>query len=153
MKPRSAGKLLLLLVAGLQVAAGREPEGYTKQIKVTPILQTTVTASGQPIRYPRTNSPQVTAVQVVIPSGAETGWHIHPFPCYAYILSGTLTVEIHGKSPRVLHPGDALVETVNTLHNGTNKGSQPVRLVMFVTGEAGKPFTVRRPAPSSGKDR
>jgi len=151
MKPSSVGKFLLLLVAGLQLATGHEPEGYSHQIQVTPILKTSVTASGEKIAYPKTNSPQVTAVKVVIPPGAETGWHEHPYPCYAYILSGTLTVEIRGQKPRVLHPGDALVETVNTLHNGTNKGREPVRLVMFVTGETGKPFTIRMPAPVKGR--
>ena len=139
---------LFLAAAGLLAADlnAKEPvsgEGYTKQIMVTPLLRTTKTASGQPIAYPRTDSPQVTAVLVEIPPGAETGWHVHPFPCYAYILSGKLTVKIQGKKPRELRAREALVEAVNALHNGMNKGTEPVRLVMFVTGEAGKPFTVR----------
>ena len=144
------GLVLFLAAAGLlAVDLGAKEtvsgDGYTKQIVVTPILRTTKTASGQPIAYPKTNSPQVTTVLVEIPPGAETGWHVHPFPCYAYILSGKLTVKIQGKKPRELHAGDALVEVVNTPHNGMNKGRDPVRLVMFVTGEAGKPFTVRIP--------
>ncbi len=135
-----------LLAADLNAKEPVSGEGYTKQIVVTPLLRTTKTASGQPIAYPRTDSPQVTAVLVEIPPGAETGWHVHPFPCYAYILSGKLTVKIQGKKPRELRAREALVEAVNTLHNGMNKGAEPVRLVMFVTGEAGKPFTVRIPA-------
>ncbi len=126
----------------------REPasgEGYAKQIQVTPLFSTTKTASGQPIAYPKTDSPQVTAVTVEIPPGAETGWHQHPFPCYAYILSGELTVEVKGGKAHKLQAGEALVEVVNTTHNGINKGSKPVRLVMFATGEKGKPFTVHIP--------
>jgi len=144
------GLFLVLAAAGLLAAelGAKEPvsgDGYTKQIVVKPISCTTKTASGQPIAYPKTSSPQVTAILVEIPPGAETGWHIHPFPCYAYILSGKLTVKIRGKKPRELRAGDALVETVNTPHNGTNKGSEPVRLVLFVTGEKGRPFTIRVP--------
>lgn len=146
-------KLFFLLTAGLALVAGIRadepgiPEGYSQQIGVTPLLRTTMTASGQPIQYPETGSPQVTAVKVRIPPGAETGWHEHPYPCYAYILSGTLTVEIRGGKTRELLPGEALVEVVNTPHNGINKSDKPVELVMFVTGEVGKPFTVRIPQP------
>ena len=148
------GIFLFLAAAGLLAVdlRAKEPvsgDGYTQQIVVTPILCTTRTASGQPIAYPKTGSPQVTAVLVEIPPGAETGWHVHPYPCYAYILSGKLTVKIQGKKPRELRAGDALVEVVNTPHNGMNKGREPVRLVMFVTAEAGKPFTVRIPAPAT----
>lgn len=161
MRPTKCGALarniLLLLATGWFASdlSAKEPisdEGYTKQIVVTPLLRTTKTASGQPIAYPVTASPQVTVVMVDIPPGAETGWHQHPFPCYAYILSGKLTVEVKGEEPRELHEGEALVEVVNTTHNGTNKGSEPVRLVMFVTGEEDKPFTVRVPDPAS-KDK
>ena len=148
------GVFLLLAAAGMGMPDlnAREPvsgEGYTKQISVTPLLRTTKTACGQAIAYPKTDSPQVTAVMVDIPPGAETGWHQHPFPCYAYILSGKLTVEVKGEKPRELHAGEALVEVVNTTHNGMNKGTEPVRLVMFVTGEADKPFTVRVPGPAT----
>ena len=144
--------LLMLASAGLCLPAlnarnKSSGEGYTKQISVTPLLCTAKTACGQAIAYPKTNSPQVTAVLVDIPPGAETGWHQHPFPCYAYILSGKLTVEVKGEKPRELHAGEPLVEVVNTTHNGVNKGSEPVRLVLFVTGEKDKPFTVRVPGP------
>ena len=146
------GFFLLLAAAGLIAADlnAKEPisgEGYTKQVVVTPLLSTTKTASGQPVAYPVTASPQVTAVLVEIPPGSDTGWHQHPYPCYAYILSGKLTVEIEGKKTRELLAGEALVEAVNATHRGTNKGTEPVRLVMFVTGEADKPFTVRVPDP------
>lgn len=149
--------VLLLLATAALFAAGliaKEPvtdDGYTKQIAVTQLLRTTKTASGEPVAYPMTGSPEVTAVMVEIPPGAETGWHQHPYLCYAYILSGKLTVEVKGQKPRELVAGEALVEVVNATHNGTNKGSEPVRLVMFVTGETEKPFTVRVPDTETGK--
>lgn len=151
--------MLLLIAAGLQLSTGlhaREttsPEGYSTRIEVTPLLRTTMTSSGQPIVYPKTDSPQVTAVKVEIPPGAETGWHEHPYPCYACILSGTLTVETKDGKPRELFAGEALVEVVNTPHNGINKSKEPVVLVMFVTGEVGKPFTIRLPSASSTPEK
>jgi quercetin dioxygenase-like cupin family protein len=148
------GFFLVLAAAGLIAADlnAKEPaadEGYTKQISVTPLLRTTKTASGEPVAYPVTGSPEVTAVLVEIPPGAQTGWHQHPYPCYAYILSGKLTLEVKGQKPRELVAGEALVEAVNATHRGTNKGTEPVRLVMFVTEEEDKPFTVRVPDPTS----
>jgi len=140
--------LLLLAAIGAGDLFAREPasgEGYAKQIQVTPLFSTTKTASGQPIAYPKTDSPQVTAVTVEIPPGTETGWHQHPYPCYAYVLAGELTVEVKGGKAHKLRAGEALVEVVNTTHNGINKGTKPVRLVMFATGEKDKPFTVRVP--------
>jgi len=145
--------LLLFAAPGLFAADlnAKEPvsdEGYTKQIAVTTLLRATRTASGQPIAYPVTGSPEVTAVLVEIPPGAQTGWHQHPYPCYAYILSGKLILEVKGQKPREIVAGEALVEAVNATHRGTNKGTEPVRLVMFVTEEADKPFTVRVPDPA-----
>ena len=121
--------------------------GYSNEIAIEPLLRTSMTSSGDPIVYPQTSAPQVTAVKVTIPPGASTGWHEHPFPCYAYILSGTLHVALDGKPDHVLLPGEALVEVVNTPHNGINKGTEPVVLVMFATGEVGKPISIRLPGP------
>ena len=138
----------LLLAAALflhgQSSGG---EGYRREIRITPLLRTTTTASGQPIAYPQVAQPEVISVLVEIPPGAETGWHRHPVPCYAYILSGSLSVEIEGGKTNVLTAGQALAETVQTLHNGKNKGTEPVKLVMFVTGEKGAPFTIRAENP------
>ena len=82
---------------------------------------------------------------VEIPGGAETGWHEHPFPCYAYVVSGEIFVDVQGGATNRFTAGQALVESVNMLHNGRNPGPEPARLVMFVMGEKGKPFTVREP--------
>jgi hypothetical protein len=46
-----------------------------------------------------------------------------------------------------LGPGDALAEVVDTLHNGRNAGSVPVRLVVIYAGAVGNTLTVRETAP------
>ena len=122
-------------------------EGYLPAIRATPILRTTTTAAGQPIAYPNVDQPEVTAVLVEIPPGAETGWHTHPYPAYAYVLSGELTVDFEGGKSKAYKAGDAMAEAVKVLHRGRNIGSEPVKLVMFVTGEKGLPFTLKAPQP------
>lgn len=142
--------IFALLLAGTSwpvCAAPDEAEGYKAVIKATPLLRASTTAAGQPISYPTTDHPEVVAVRVEIPPGAETGWHTHPYPCYGYVLSGDLSVELEGGKVNHLKAGDAVIEVVNMLHNGKNTGTDPVTIVMFVTGEKGEPFTV--PASSS----
>jgi hypothetical protein len=55
---------------------------------------------------------------------------------------------MEGRDPVHLKGGQALVESVNILHNGKNTGTEPVELVMIVTGEKNLPFTVKEPAPT-----
>jgi quercetin dioxygenase-like cupin family protein len=140
-------KTFVLIFALLVTVAQAQPtEGYLPVIKATPLLKTTTTAGDQPIVYPKVDQPEVTAVLVEIPPGAQTGWHKHPFPAYAYLLSGVLTVELEGGKANTFKAGDAIAETVNMLHNGKNAGKEPVKLIMFVTGAKGEPFTVKAEA-------
>lgn len=141
-------KLATALGASLILMAGRldaqEPSGgYSQEIKIQPLMRTTIDAAGQPIAYPQTDQPQLTGVMVEIPPGAQTGWHKHPYPCVAYILSGSLTVEMEGGQVHQITAGQALAESVNVMHNGKNTGTEPVKLVMFVMGEKEKPFTIK----------
>ncbi len=111
--------------------------------KVTVIKKAVTTASGQNMEYPKAGKPEVTALLVEIPPGKETGWHLHPVPVYAYVLTGTLTAEMENGERRDYGEGEAIFEAVNTPHNGKNLGKVPVKLVVFYTGEEGKPVTVK----------
>jgi len=135
----AAGLFLGAIRAGAQEAS----DGYRREIQIQPLLRTTTDAAGQPLVYPRTDQPQITSVMVEIPPGAQTGWHKHPYPCVAYILSGSLSVEMEGGKVHEISAGQSLAESVNVLHNGRNTGTESVKLVMFVIGEKDKPFTVK----------
>jgi quercetin dioxygenase-like cupin family protein len=138
-------RLPLLFMAILSLtgsAFAQSPSGaeYSKEIQVTPLLRTSTTSTGQPIEYPKTDKPQITTVLVEIPPGKETGWHIHKLPCVAYILSGTITVEVEGGKTFTYQAGQAIAETVNTPHNGKNNGTEPVKIIMTVIGEKDVPI-------------
>lgn len=132
-----------ILALSLPAVAFADADAYLPVVKVTPLTMAVTDSAGQPIAYPKTDKPEVRALIVEVPAGAKTGWHKHPFPCYAYMLEGELTVQTEGGKTNVVKAGDALVESVNLWHNGTNTGDTTARLVLFVTGERGKPFTVR----------
>ncbi|PTX94575.1 cupin domain-containing protein [Opitutus sp. ER46] len=133
--------------ATTRLAAGEE--AYPAVVKVTPLLRTTTDNAGQPLVYPRDGSAEVTALLVEIPAGAQTAWHHHTVPCFAYMLEGELQVETRGRGVRTLKAGEAFAEVVDLLHNGRNKTERPARLVMFVVGTEGKRFTV----PASGVEK
>jgi quercetin dioxygenase-like cupin family protein len=135
---------LVVTVLAAAVAGLAQPSAsqYSEAISVTPVLRTSENTIGQAIEYPRTGTPEVSALLVEIPPGQQTGWHKHPVPIFAYVLSGTLTEEFSDGKKFDFHPGQALAEAVETAHNGYNAGSDPVKLILFVMGEKGVPFTV-----------
>lgn len=58
-------------------------------------------------------------------------------PCLAMVLQGTLEVSLKNGQIKHLEAGDALAEVVNTLHNGRNVGTVPVKLAVFFLGAQG----------------
>ncbi len=134
--------ICLLLVPSL-ISAGE----YAGGVQAKVILKTGTTGNGDPIAYLRTEQPEITAMTVDISPGAETGWHSHSVPVYAYVLSGSLTVNIEGNIARQFKAGDVIIEVVNTRHNGINMGSVPVKLIVFYTGAKDIPNVLKTAAP------
>jgi quercetin dioxygenase-like cupin family protein len=81
---------------------------------------------------------EVTLASVSIAPGATTGRHRHPGIEVGYVLEGELTIEQDGGRPAMnLEPGDAF--NTSGVHNGTNRGTTPVKLVVAYVFEKGKP--------------
>lgn len=113
-------------------------------VKVTPLLKTTTSWDGKPLVYPSGDA-QITGLLVEIAPGGETGWHEHPVPSFGLILQGTLEVTLDNGQVKTLQAGEALAEVVSTLHNGRNKGKQPVKLVVFYAGTTDSVLTIAHP--------
>jgi quercetin dioxygenase-like cupin family protein len=64
----------------------------------------------------------------------ETGWHLHPVPCFAFVLEGELVVELKDGRTKNLKAGDTLAEVIGTLHNGKNTGRVPLKIAIFYIG-------------------
>jgi quercetin dioxygenase-like cupin family protein len=135
---------LVLVTSALPAA-----EGYSDQIQRTVLLQTSVDAAGQPLRYPQ-GEPLLTGMLVVIPPGKDTGWHTHPHPCIGHVLEGEITLEVEGGPARTFKAGDTLAEVVNLRHRGRALGDKPVRLLFFSIGERGAPIAIGAEAPAAG---
>jgi quercetin dioxygenase-like cupin family protein len=113
-------------------------------VKVTPLLKTSQSWNGAPIRYPEGQA-EISALMIEVAPGGETNWHEHPVPSFGMLLEGTLEISLADGRKKLMKPGEALAEVIATPHNGRNVGTTPVKLVVFYAGAVGKQLTVPRP--------
>ncbi|MCK9636013.1 cupin domain-containing protein [Methylobacter sp. Wu8] len=135
-------QLILLLTLCCPLAASALDENPT--IKVTQLLKTTTSWDGKQIIYPKGQG-EVTALTVEIAPEGETGWHEHPVPSFGYIMEGELELRLATGEVKFLHAGDVLPESVGVLHNGRNTGEEPLKILVFYTGEVGAKLSVAHP--------
>jgi quercetin dioxygenase-like cupin family protein len=138
----------ILIAAGFATAAVWGPTahaldpGAANPVVVTPIRSTTVTSTGQPITPPQKNVEVAASIYDIAP-GATLPVHKHPFPRYAYVLAGTLTVTNTDTGQKdTFKTGDFIVEMIDEWHFGSNAGADPVKLLVIDQIEAGAAATV-----------
>jgi quercetin dioxygenase-like cupin family protein len=112
---------------------------------VRTVLSSGSTVTGEPIRYPSGAPAQITAVEITLQPGQQTGWHTHPVPLFGYILEGELTVDYGAKGKRIYLKGNGLAEAMNEAHNGRNTGPYPLTILAVFIGLEG----VQGTAPAS----
>jgi quercetin dioxygenase-like cupin family protein len=106
------------------------------------LAQTTTNSLGQPIAYPQDGTPEITTLLIEMAPGDEFPWHRHPVPLLGYIFSGELTVYQASGEKRIVHAGEVSLESVDVMHRGVNEGAEPCRMVVFVLGRQGEPYTL-----------
>jgi quercetin dioxygenase-like cupin family protein len=128
----------------LHAAEADDAAPPTPPVVVTPLLTTSVTASGQPIVLPRKDAQLVASIYDIAP-GAVLPEHEHPYPRYAYVLAGTLRVTNTdtGRSD-TYGPGAFVPEAVGQWHRGASVGGEPVRLLVIDLVEKGRGNVVVR---------
>jgi quercetin dioxygenase-like cupin family protein len=92
------------LLTGLFLSLNVLAADTTAPVHISPgvrvVLSTGSTVTLEPIRYPSGAPAQITAVEITLQAGQETGWHTHSVPLFAYILEGELTVDYGAKGLR-----------------------------------------------------
>lgn len=135
-------KTLCLLALGLLLQSNAHALDPSASVKTTKLMKTTSSWDGTPIAYPAGQA-EITGILVEIAPGGETGWHQHTVPSFGMLLEGELDVRLKDGSVKRLKAGDTLAEVVNTLHNGRNAGTTPLKLVVFYAGAVDKPLSVK----------
>ncbi len=77
---------------------------------------------------------------------ATPGRHTHFGEEIGYILEGTFLIEQEGKAPVTLKAGGSFLIPAGTIHNATNTGTGPGKILATYVVEKGKPLAT--PAPS-----
>ncbi|HEX6004454.1 MAG TPA: cupin domain-containing protein [Burkholderiales bacterium] len=124
------------------VAAAAHALDETPAVKVTALVKSTTSWNGKRVAYPQGEA-EISGMVIEIAPAAQTGWHAHPVPSFAMVLQGTLEVTLEDGRQKRIGAGEALIEVVNTLHNGRNVGTGPLKIVVFYAGAVGQPLTVK----------
>ena len=114
-------------------------------VRTTELLRTTQSWDGAQLPDYLQGRPEVVAVKYEIPAGQKLGWHHHPVMNFGILVQGELTIVSHDGKEKTVHEGEAVVEMVNTIHHGENRGTKPVVLYMFYLSQEGLPLSVQHP--------
>jgi quercetin dioxygenase-like cupin family protein len=133
-------------VGNLAEATQPEP-AHGGAATMTWVFEDTKTWAGEPLSYPSTANPVISANVLTIPAGTVTQWMVHPVQPFLYVLEGTLTVEFAADgSRRTFNAGQAFLQTRHNWHRGRNDGATTVRLLGVFLGAKDVPDVLHPPA-------
>ncbi len=92
--------------------------------------------------YPE-GKPELRVIKVTLPPHSKLPKHHHDIMSYGVVNKGQLTLvrESDGKE-KTVKAGEAVVETVGTVHHGENRGDVPTEVVVFYISKEGTPLSV-----------
>ena len=125
--------------------ANAQVDNPAPAVKSTELIRTSQSWDGVELPNYLQGRPELVAVKYEFPAGQKLGWHHHPVMNYGILVQGELTIiGLDGKE-KVVHEGEAVVEMVNTIHHGENRGTKPVILYMFYLSQEDLPLAVQHP--------
>ncbi len=120
-------------------------DNTAQEVKSEELIRTSQSWDGVELPDYLQGRPELVAVKYVFPAGKKLGWHHHPVMNYGVLVQGELTIIGQDGKEKVVHEGEAVVEMVNTIHHGENRGTKPVILYMFYLAQKGMPLAVQHP--------
>jgi len=126
--------LAVLTTCALQAAVADDAK--KPSYPAVPLISSGKNVVGETIHYPK-GAAHVTAAIVTLAPGGRTIVHKHGVPLFAYILSGTLTVNYGTHGTRTYKTGDAFMEAMDVAHFGINNGKEPVKILAVYMGAKG----------------
>ena len=131
--------MIAALLASMTLCAA-QAEDTSSRIQTETLIQSTSSWDGRPyISYPA-GRPQITILKITIAPHTALKWHSHPMPNAGYILSGELTIEKQDGTKQHFVAGQAITETVNSIHRGIT-GAKSTVLIVFYPGTPGLPLS------------
>ena len=125
--------------------AKAQEDDNAQNVVSTELIRTSQSWDGVELPDYLKGRPELVAMKYVFPAGKKLGWHHHPVMNYGILVQGELTIIGQDGKEKVVHEGEAVVEMVNTIHHGENRGKKPVILYMFYLTQKGLPLGVKHP--------
>ena len=125
--------------------ANTQEDNSAQQVQNTELIRTSQSWDGVELPDYLQGRPELVAVKYVFPAGKKLGWHHHPVMNYGILVQGELTIIGQDGKEKVVHEGEAVVEMVNTIHHGENRGEKDVILYMFYLSQKDLPLAVQHP--------
>ena len=126
-------------------AKSDNPAEPVQKVESTELIRTSQSWDGVELPDYFQGRPELVAVKYVFPAGQKLGWHHHPVMNYGILVQGELTIIGQDGQEKTVHEGEAVVEMVNTIHHGENRGTKPVILYMFYLSQKDLPLAVQHP--------
>lgn len=131
--------IVMLLSTLFQLAKGKRND--QPGVRSESLLRSSSSWDGEPYKCYPSGQPELSILKITLSPYTELEWHSHPTPSAAYVVAGELTVERKKDGEkRYFAAGQAVSETVDTLHRGV-AGNEPVILIVFYAGSPGVPLT------------
>src|SRR4051812_47076028 len=118
--------IVAFAITTLVVALGAQAPAF----KRTVVQQADLSAAGREV---------IQAVADFEPR-ATPGRHTHPGEEIGYVLEGTFLIEQEGKAAVTLKAGGTFLIPAGTIHNATNTGAGPGKILATYIVEKGKPL-------------
>jgi len=136
MRRRSLIAALIALAVPALLSPAAADDAKKPSYPAVPLISSGKNIVGETIHYPK-GAAHVTAAIVTLAPGGRTIVHKHGVPLFAYILSGTLTVNYGTHGTRTYKTGDAFMEAMAVAHFGINNGKEPVKILAVYMGAKG----------------
>ncbi len=115
----------------------------SQQVERTELIRTSQSWDGVALPdYPQ-GRPELVVMKYVFPAGQKLDLHHHPVMNYGILVQGELTIIRQDGKEKTVHEGEAVVEMVNAIHHGENRGTKPAILYMFYLSQEGQPLSVQ----------
>ena len=148
MKKYTRGLKIAAIVCGISFLSSctkTNDYSHITEVTRTELLRTNQSWDGAKLPdYPQ-GSPEIVAIKYVIPAGQKLGWHHHVALNHGVLVQGELTIIGMDGQTKVLREGEVVVEMVDAVHHGENRGTEPVVLYMFYVSQKDLPLSVSNP--------
>ena len=135
---------VVTILCSANVAKAIDDNSVT-EITKTELLRTSKSWNGEELPdYPQ-GKPELVAMKYVIPVGQKLGWHHHVAMNHGVLVQGELTIIAQDGKTKVMRAGEVVVEMVDAIHHGENRGTEPVVLYMFYLSQKDMPLSVQHP--------